>query len=296
MVNQGTFRSMQRRSVWMAVLGALVTAAGIAGWYFTRVVGWDTLGASTHLTSIGADVFFLNVPELVRRGPPRLVVVRLEQPADLIPYHYARQNLPAPLTVEDWAQQLKAPVVFNAGQFDDRLQYLGWLKAKGAWVSELRKSAWMGLLVSGPNDGGVWGRVVDLEVADASIVQRYDNVVQSMMLVDDGERVRVRKSELAACRTVVAEDKQGRLLVIATEGAVTLYDLARWLPQSGLDVVRAMNLDGGIESQMAINTPELSLTLYGQYGTESTVFEAHGQMVRYPLPAVIAVRPAHPTE
>jgi hypothetical protein len=52
-----------------------------------------------------------------------------------------------------------------------------------------------------------------------------------------------------------------------------------------------MNLDGGIESQVAIRTPELELALYGQYGTGTTVFEGAPGQIRYPLPAVIAVHP-----
>jgi hypothetical protein len=272
-------------------MGAAAAAACAAWWFLTSTVGWGTPGPSTHLTSVGADVFFLNVPEMVRRGPPRLVVVRLDRPAALVPHHFAKEGYPSGMTAEEWGLRLKAPVVFNAGQFDEKLQYLGWLKAGGTWLSELRKPAWLGLLVSGPTDGGVWARVVDLEQADASVVSRYANVVQSMMLVDEAAHVRVRKSELAACRTVVAEDKRGRILIIATEGAVTLYDLARWLPNSGLGVVRAMNLDGGLESQLAINTPELTLTLFGQYGTEQTVFESRAGVVRYPLPAVVAVQP-----
>jgi hypothetical protein len=255
--------------------------------------GWGhTLGAATHLTSIDADVFFLNVPELVRRGPPRLVVVRLNAPMVLVPHHYAADELAGPVTIEDWARVLQAPIVFNAGQFDSKLHYLGWLKSRGNWLSQVRKSAWMGLLVSEPQGAqGPTTRVVDLEQAPADVVARYANVMQSMMLVDESAHVRVRHTDLAACRTVVAEDTQGRVLVLATEGAATLYDLANWLPKSGLDIVRAMNLDGGIESQLAINTPELKLTLYGQYGTESTLFEAHAGMVRYPLPAVVAVQP-----
>jgi len=55
--------------------------------------------------------------------------------------------------------------------------------------------------------------------------------------------------------------------------------------------VRAMNLDGGIESQLAIHTPELELAVYGQYGTGTTVFGSGGGQIRYPLPAVVAVRP-----
>ena len=248
------------------------------------------MGTATRLPSIRADVFFLNVPEIVRRGPPRWVVVRLEQPVSLVPFHYQQAHLAGPLSVEEWAQRLGAPVVFNAGQFAEDLHYLGWLKSRGTWISQQRKSAWLGLLVSGPIDGGGWTRIIDLEHADNAIVQRYQNVMQSMMLVDEAARVRVRQSELAACRTIIAEDQSGRILVIATEGAVTLHDMARWLPQSGLNIVRAMNLDGGIESQLAINTPELNLILYGQYGTSSTVFEPRGQ-IRYPLPAVIALMP-----
>lgn len=276
----------------MLLVAMLLATTAVLVRSLRRGGGWGhTLGAATHLTSIDADVFFLNVPELMRRGPPRLVVVRLNAPMVLVPHHFAADELAGPVTIEDWARVLQAPIVFNAGQFDSKMHYLGWLKSRGNWLSQVRKTAWMGLLVSEPQGAGPTTRVVDLEQAPADVVARYANVMQSMMLVDESAHVRVRHTDLAACRTVVAEDTQGRVLVLATEGAATLYDLANWLPKSGLDIVRAMNLDGGIESQLAINTPELKLTLYGQYGTESSLFEAHAGMVRYPLPAVVAVQP-----
>jgi len=65
-----------------------------------------------------------------------------------------------------------------------------------------------------------------------------------MMLVDDHGRVRVRDTEKAACRTAIAQDRDGRMLVLVTEGAVTLADLARYLAKSDLHIARAMNLDG----------------------------------------------------
>jgi hypothetical protein len=288
--------SSRRRAILALGMGLLLWAAvthvALSWW---RGGGWGALAASTHLTGIDADVFFLNVPEIVRRGPPRFVVIRLNAPVALVPHHFAHEELFGPLNIEDWAKVLDAPIVFNAGQFDDKLQYLGWLKSGDTWLSQGRKAAWMGLLVSEPHGAGPCARVVDLAQAPDDVVARYANVMQSMMLVDESAHVRVRHSELAACRTVVAEDTQGRLLILATEGAVTLFDLANWLPHSGLDIVRAMNLDGGIESQLAIQSPELSLTLYGQYGTESTLFEAHAGVVRYPLPAVVAVQPRKKT-
>ena len=100
----------------------------------------------------------------------------------------------------------------------------------------------------------------------------------------------MRDTDKSACRTVVAEDKRGRLLILITEGAVTLGDFGRWLIEQDLDIVRAMNLDGGIEAQLVVRTRELDLDIYGQYGTGTTVFEGTPGQIRYPLPAVVAVR------
>lgn len=279
-----------RRMTWCG--GCLLVAGMALLWSDGRLPKHQTKPQAIHLSRLDADVFFLSVPELVQRGPPGLVVVRLNGPAIFEPHYYKDEQLPAPLTVDAWAERLEAPIVLNAGQFDEQRQYLGWLKRRGRWLSKTKKPGWMGLLVSkpsDPNDIAVCSRIVDLEQAPEQIAQRYANVMQSMMLVDDGARIRVRQSGFAACRTVVAEDTKGRLLILVTEGAVTLYQLADWLPTSGLDIVRAMNLDGGIESQLSIRTPELNLTLYGQYGKENKLFEAHPGTVRYPLPTVISV-------
>ena len=150
------------------------------------------------------------------------------------------------------------------------------------------------MTASGPLLGPPFAGVVDLEYASPQIVDGFRHAVQSMMLVDETSRVRVRDSDLLANRMVVAQDRRGRMLVVWTEGAVTLGDFARWLPSVGLDLVRAMNLDGGIEAQLALRTPELRLSLYGQYGTGTTMLEAGPGEVRYPLPAVIAIMPPAP--
>jgi hypothetical protein len=251
------------------------------------------LGDAVALPSIKGDLLFLDAKTIVRRGPTRVVVLRLSPPMHLVPHHYQNEHLTGPTPIEEWSAHLKAPVVFNAGQFDEGQQHLGWLKGRNVWLSSTRKRAWMGVLVSGPKDPAKpWGGVVDLLSSPATIVDEYANVVQSMMLVDHTNQIRVRNTDITACRTVVAEDKKGRLLVIVTEGATTLADLAAWLPNTGLDLVRAMNLDGGVESQLLIRTPEISLTFYGQYGTGTTLAEHVGQVIHYPLPAVVAWYPS----
>jgi len=149
----------------------------------------------------------------------------------------------------------------------------------------------MGLLLSGPVDQSVWARIGDLETLDGSIVERYDHALQSMMLLDHAQNIRVRDTDRAACRSVLAEDTQGRLIFIQTQGAVTLADLARWLLTTNLNIVRAMNLDGGIESQIALRTPEFQLSMYGHYGTQNSAIPGTEGMVRYPIPVIVEVRP-----
>lgn len=293
---------VRKSLVWAATVGVLAaslwwTGLGRGGWQVPKAID-----PALQLPSVNAEVFFLHVPRLVRAGPERLVVVRFGGPAQFVPYTYASAGLKAPQPIEAWAKVLPAPVLFNAGQFDHNRNHLGWLKAHHTWLSRQRKPAWMGLLVSGPqlpdhaaaSGGGSparpWAQVVDLAGGDVGAADAYAHVVQSMMLVDEGANVRVRRSNTAACRTVVAEDRAGRVLVIASEGAVTLHDLAAWLPVSGLQVVRAMNLDGGMESQLAVVTPQLQLMLYGQYGSDNRLLHVpQTTAARAPLPAVVAV-------
>ena len=73
---------MTRKIVTTTAALAVACALVIAWWLRHSNLGWGgEVGTPTRLQSIGADVFFLNVPEIVRRGPPRLVVVRLDRPA-----------------------------------------------------------------------------------------------------------------------------------------------------------------------------------------------------------------------
>ncbi len=274
---------------WWSLGAVLLAVAALGAWWgILREV--PASPAYVSLPSLGAELFYLDAGNIVRRGSSRVVVLRFARPVEFVPHHFKHEALPAPQTVEAWADHLRAQVVFNAGQFDEKLDYLGWLKGEGEWLSPRRKPHWKGLLVSGPLDGAVWARIVDLDHAEPTVAERYRNVVQSMMLLDAEHKLRVRDSDLSACRTVVAEDVRGRLLLLVTEGAVTLGDMARWLPNANLGIVRAMNLDGGIESQLVVRTPEARLAIYGQHGTGTHGWSGGAGEIRYPLPAVVSVR------
>jgi len=244
------------------------------------------------LPTLRAEIVKYHTESITRRGDARLWMIRLEQPVDLIPYHFQQQNLKTPQTIGVWQEHLNAPLVINAGLYDETHKHLGLLKGQGVWISKQHKSQWYGLLVSGPLEHGPWARIVDLEKTDIKIIESYQNAVQSMMLFDENKPLRVRDTDIAASRMVLAQDKQNRILVLIHEGAVTLADLARYLQASDLNLLNAMNLDGGVEAQMALKTNELQMLIYGQYGTAKNVLAKAAGKIKTPLPSVIAIWPA----
>jgi hypothetical protein len=235
-------------------------------------------GATWQDASLRFDV--LDATAITVSGPTRLFVVTFAPGTSFVPHHYRSEGWDAPRPIDGWAAALSGQVVCNAGQFDPSLQHLGWLKADGRWLPGRQSRAWMGLLLSASIDPALpAARIADLETMDVGIAEHYRHVVQSMMLFDAQGRRRVRRSDKAASRMVVAEDTRGRIVLVATAGEVRLADLADWLLSSPLQLVRAMNLDGGHEAQLAIRTEGLALTL-------------HGSALPYPIPAVIeAVAP-----
>ena len=241
------------------------------------------------IPSIGGEFFYVDAGDIAHYGSSRVLVLRLNEPIELIPYHFKDAGMEEPIDAKKWSKSLQAPVVFNAGQFDENMEHLGWLKSEGRWLFRKRKKKWLGLLATGPQENQVWGRIIDMQNNPTDYSSKYRNLVQSMMLLDEHKEVRVRESDIKACRAVVAEDTAGRLLLLFTEGAVTLGDLARYLAKSELNLLRAMNLDGGGEAQVVINTPELKYNHFGQFGRGSPLTGAAG-LFRTALPTVIALR------
>lgn len=78
-------------------------------------------------------------------------------------------------------------------------------------------------------------------------------------------------------RTVIAQDRNGRILVIVTAAAeMTLFEMTSWLQNVNLGIISALNLDGGSSSQIYL-------------GSRSAPLEfKHGSIA---VPVVLAVYP-----
>lgn len=65
-----------------------------------------------------------------------------------------------------------------------------------------------------------------------------------------------RENHVRARRTVIAQDKAGRiLLMVAPQGYFTLHQLSRYLTDSDLDLDIAINLDGGGSTGLLVANP-----------------------------------------
>jgi hypothetical protein len=163
-----------------------------------------------------------------------------------------------PRSLEDWQKATQAALVLNGGYFSyenerfvpDGLAILhgkalgqsfdgfGGMLAIRAGRAELR---W---LVGQPYDPD----------------ERLQAALQSFpMLVLPGGRLGFgagREDQAAARRTVIAQDRQGRILFIVTpQGYFTLHQLSVYLTESDLDLDIAINLDGGGSTGLLVADP-----------------------------------------
>jgi len=208
------------------------------------------------------------------------------------PYH--ESEFAGPVNLSGWAERLpSARALITAGQFYPDRNYMGRLRRDGQELSPRDHARWRGFLVSAPRSSPQRPEagIIDLESAEQGRQpDDYLNVMQSFMLLDRAGRIRVRDSANLAARAAVAEDREGRLLLLMTPAAISLYDLALVLQDPSLRLVQALSLDGGFESQILWRGDGETFQATGQYSSR------RGRPIHLPgyrptLPAVLAVEP-----
>ncbi|MEE2960422.1 MAG: phosphodiester glycosidase family protein [Myxococcota bacterium] len=277
------------RNRWLVFFGVFGLCGAMAVFWEGTIEQEARWVGPTTLEDWPAEIFYLDGRDIVRRGSPTVFAIRLPHGSLLSPHHFEAEKFEEPLSIEEWGNHVSAPLLINAGQYDEQFRHLGRLLASGKKIPSLARNFWFGWLASGPLEPSTRSRIVDLEKEAKEVLDGYGNLVQSMMLFDEQGRVRVRPSKKVASRLVVAEDSGGRLVVIHVQGAVTLTDLARWLMVSKLNLRRGMNLDGGAEAQLLLKTRSMELRLQGKYGTRTPLIASTPTIVAPSLPAIISV-------
>jgi len=218
-------------------------------------------------------------------GSPGIAAVRLD-PARcrLEPYHELEFSQTA--TIVEWEERLRAPVVLNAGLYDTHRRHLGTLRRQGRDLGGNRHVSWKGVLVLDPKEAGLApAALLDLSLPeDVALEDKYATAIQSMMLFDRKGDIRVRRSDRLARRSAIALDNQGRVILLVTEGAYTLWDTGALLRESGWDLVQALALDGGNEASLIV---EANGVRYRSYENDRSGSDVATLVT---LPSILAVR------
>jgi hypothetical protein len=224
-----------------------------------------------------------------RNGSAGIAALRLDpERVRLHVHHYSQVGGERPLDVVEWQLLTHAVAVFNAGQFYPDYRYMGLLASGGRWLSRTPHTEYQAALVADRRGPGQGARVIDLSAHPAVPESlAWNEVAQSFMLFDSTGALRVRRSDRFANRTVVAEDRHHRLLVLVTEGAYTLADFAYVLQHSPLQLTHAMSMDGGREAELVVARGGFRYASFGDWPENND--HPGGLAARTPLPAVISV-------
>lgn len=148
-----------------------------------------------------------------------------------------------PLSMQGWMEKEKPIALINGGYFDG-LDHATALVIANNQAFGTSYQGFGGML-----DVTAQGKVQLRSLHDQpySSDEGLTQATQSSpMLVLDGARTQFSADEKASPRSVVAIDKQGRMLFIASPGVTfTLDQMAAMLAQSDLELTTALNLDGG---------------------------------------------------
>ena len=220
----------------------------------------------------------------------RLAIVRLDPATVRFRVYY---DPVVPRTVSGWAEHLQSLLVVNGGYFTPENETTGLLISEGrAWGTPYGEFA--GMFAVSPSPAGAevvsvrWLRDWPYDPAEPLLeaLQSFPVLVKPGGVMgfpadaDDGRPAR---------RSVVAQDLQGRILIIvAPRGYLSLHELARFLAESDLDLNVALNLDGGFSTGLWLKAgdPALSAVSTPPGVLTASVLTADSLV---PVPSVISV-------
>lgn len=201
-----------------------------------------------------------NAPE-----PDSIYIIRIEKNAwRFEPYYYLADASGQRLSSVEWQGQTGAAFVINAGQYDTSFRHLGWFVRDTRNFGTRKHPLWKGVL-HGSHRSDIGGKdlsIVDLQTTPLSLDSLKNfNAVQSLMLFDASDSIRVNRTGKEARRCAIAEDAAKYMYIIITENDWTLWDLAVFLKSSSLKLKHAMSMDGGSQAQLTLKLADMELTV-----------------------------------
>jgi uncharacterized protein YigE (DUF2233 family) len=157
-----------------------------------------------------------------------------------------------PLSLRSWMQQTNALAVINGGFFGVNEQAVALLVSNGQ--SYGTSYSGFGGMLSVNSQGYVSLRSLRDQPYHPDDEQLEQATQASPMLMIAGQRTQFQADTSVRRWSVVAMDKQGRLLLIVSPSmAFSLDEMATLLASSDLSLQTAMNLDGGSSTGLYMN-------------------------------------------
>jgi exopolysaccharide biosynthesis protein len=182
----------------------------------------------------------------------RLTIVRLDPSSVRLRVHY---DPVTPCLVSVWAERLQPLLVVNGGYFTPENETIGLLISDGQmWGTPYGDFAGLFAVTTEGQVSVRWLKERPYDPTEPLIealmsfpvLVKPGGVMGFPTDADDGSPAR---------RTVVAQDRQGRMLIIvAPRGYLSLHEMARFLAESDLDLDVALNLDGGASTGLWLQT------------------------------------------
>ncbi len=160
-------------------------------------------------------------------------------------------RLGEPLSLAAWRElESGAALIVNANFFDEKHEVLGALVSDGEWHGSAYRDYGGSFVL---RDG-----LAEVRANRGSFPQR-DNGIEQLaqgfpMLVEDGDPAYARwADDKRHRRTIIAQDASGKILIlVAPFFGLSLPDLAEYLTGAELNIVNALNLDGGGSTLIAL--------------------------------------------
>jgi uncharacterized protein YigE (DUF2233 family) len=165
-----------------------------------------------------------------------------------------------PLSLHSWMQQTNALAVINGGFFNAKNQAVALLVSNGQTYGTSYSG--FGGMLSVDNQGHISLRSLRDQPYDPNNEQLEQATQASPMLIIGGQRTQFQADASARRWSVIAMDKQGRLLLIVSPSmAFSLNELADLLASSDLSLETAMNLDGGSSTGLYVKSGNQKVTI-----------------------------------
>ena len=165
-----------------------------------------------------------------------------------------------PLSLASWTKQTNATAIINGGYFLDDDQAAALVVSNGQTYGQSYTDG--GGMLSVNSQGTVALNYLLNHPYDSA--QSLTQATQSRpMLIIDGKRANFEENAVTSRRSVVAMDRQGRMLfIVSPSNTFTIGELAdQLMSHSELGIQNALNLDGGTSTGLYLNTSGQKIAL-----------------------------------